>query len=217
MVHNVRATLPTSVLTFIPFIDEEIYSWSPNLQFFFCLLGTQPWHMEVPRLGVELELQLPGYTTAHGNARSLNHCVRPSQIHFCCAMTGTPKSISFTSNILPLKNGNRVQETFTPNWLCCLTHTWKLIILLLCCCLCSCEIVSFLLHVIEAILVLVRIQHIRGFPSSQILPQPPAAAPLTQSKLKFGCVILTLFPKVILLENVATGACLLRSKSCAVR
>ena len=47
--------------------------------------------MEVPRLGVELELQLPAYTTAtamrdpsqvydlhhSGNAGSLNPCVRP--------------------------------------------------------------------------------------------------------------------------------------------
>ena len=35
--------------------------------FFFCLLsfaGQQPWHMEVPRQGVQLELQLPAYTTA---------------------------------------------------------------------------------------------------------------------------------------------------------
>ena len=32
--------------------------------FFFVLLGLHPWHMEVPRLGFELELQLPAYTTA---------------------------------------------------------------------------------------------------------------------------------------------------------
>ena len=32
--------------------------------FFFCLLGPHPWHMEVPRSGVESELQLPAYTTA---------------------------------------------------------------------------------------------------------------------------------------------------------
>ena len=50
------------------------------------------WHMKVPRLGVESKLQLPAYvtatatqdlstsvtcTTAHGNARYLNHRVRP--------------------------------------------------------------------------------------------------------------------------------------------
>ena len=42
-------------------------------------LGPQVQHMEVPRLGVELELQLPActtatsatYTIAHGNARPL--------------------------------------------------------------------------------------------------------------------------------------------------
>ena len=39
---------------------------------FFCgFLGLHLWHMEVPRLGVQLELQLPAY--AHGNARSLTH------------------------------------------------------------------------------------------------------------------------------------------------
>ena len=52
--------------------------------FFFGLLGLQPWHVEVPRLGVQSELQprqigalSRTYTTAHGNARSLTHRVRP--------------------------------------------------------------------------------------------------------------------------------------------
>ena len=36
-----------------------------------CSLGLL--HMEVPRLGFELELQLLAYTTAHGNAGSLTH------------------------------------------------------------------------------------------------------------------------------------------------
>ena len=30
----------------------------------FCFLGPYPRHMEVPRLGVEAELQLPAYITA---------------------------------------------------------------------------------------------------------------------------------------------------------
>ena len=63
-----------------------------KLIFFVCVclfvfLGLHPWHMEVPRLGVKSELQLPAYTTAtqqrqiqatsvsyttaHGNAKSL--------------------------------------------------------------------------------------------------------------------------------------------------
>ena len=33
--------------------------------FFFCfILGLPPWHMEIPRLGVYSELQLPAYATA---------------------------------------------------------------------------------------------------------------------------------------------------------
>ena len=40
-------------------------------------LGLDPWHMEVPRLGVKLKLQLPAYTTAHGNAWSLTHWAMP--------------------------------------------------------------------------------------------------------------------------------------------
>ena len=32
--------------------------------FFFVFLGPHPWHMEVPRLGVKCELQLPAYATA---------------------------------------------------------------------------------------------------------------------------------------------------------
>ena len=32
--------------------------------FLFCFLQSHPWHVEGPTLGVELELQLPVYTTA---------------------------------------------------------------------------------------------------------------------------------------------------------
>ena len=35
-----------------------------HLLFFFCFLGLQLWHMEVPRPGGELELQPLAYTTA---------------------------------------------------------------------------------------------------------------------------------------------------------
>ena len=61
--------------------------------FNFCFLGPHPWNMEVHRLGVQWELELPTYTvataargiwassatytTAHSNARSLTHWVRP--------------------------------------------------------------------------------------------------------------------------------------------
>ena len=83
--------------------------------FFFFFLGPHPRHMEVPRLGVELELQLPNYATAiatqapslicelHHSSRQhripdslsesrdqTNIFMDTSQICFCCAATGTP-------------------------------------------------------------------------------------------------------------------------------
>ena len=49
---------------------------------FLSFLGPHLWHMEVPRLGVELEVQLLAYTTACGNARSflLNEARDPTQL-----------------------------------------------------------------------------------------------------------------------------------------
>ena len=58
----------------------------------FFFLGRHVWHMEVPRLGVESELQLLAFTmaqkrqiraasatyaTVHGSGRSLTHWARP--------------------------------------------------------------------------------------------------------------------------------------------
>ena len=66
--------------------------------FFFCFLWSHLQHMEVPGVGVELELQLPDYITVIvtpdlssicGNSGSLTHWVRPgieppsSQILYC--------------------------------------------------------------------------------------------------------------------------------------
>ena len=60
----------------------------PFFFFFFGLFRAIPWHVEVPRLGVESELLLPAYatvtampdptvsatyTTAHSNPGSLTH------------------------------------------------------------------------------------------------------------------------------------------------
>ena len=86
-----------------------------NHYYFFIFLGPHPRYMEVPRLRVESELQLPAYTTAtatqdlsriwnlhhssqprwvlnplrEARDRTRNFMV-PSWIHFCCATTGTP-------------------------------------------------------------------------------------------------------------------------------
>ena len=42
----------------------------PSILFFFFILGRHLPHMEVPRLGVKSELQLPAYTTSHSNTGS---------------------------------------------------------------------------------------------------------------------------------------------------
>ena len=83
------------------------------LLFGFFFLGPYPWHVEVPRLGVKLELQLPAYTTAAQDPSRvclLHHSSRQrwipdplsetrdrtciftdtSQICFCYTTTGTP-------------------------------------------------------------------------------------------------------------------------------
>ena len=92
--------------------------------FVFCFLGLHPWHMKVPRLGVELELQLLAYTTATAKpdlslVYNLHHSSRqcqilnplseatdqtcnltaPRWIRFCCTMTGTTRSLKWWSSI----------------------------------------------------------------------------------------------------------------------
>ena len=67
--------LNTAVVPILPLLPSPVL-----LQLFcvyVCLLGMRPWHVEVPRLGVESELQLRAYTTAHGNAGSLTQWSRP--------------------------------------------------------------------------------------------------------------------------------------------
>ena len=98
---------------------------------FFCLfvcfwfLGLHPWHMEVPRLGLESELQLPACTiaTAMQDPSRICHLHHSSQecripnplaktrdwtcilmdtswIHFCCSTMGTPDGSYFSSYLV---------------------------------------------------------------------------------------------------------------------
>ena len=53
-----------------------IYTFK-NFIFIFHFLGPHVQHIEAPRLRVELELQLPAYTTAHGNTGGPTHWARP--------------------------------------------------------------------------------------------------------------------------------------------
>ena len=83
------------LMCFQKFLQWALYSFIYLFIYLFIYsvyLGPYPWHMEVPRLGVQLELQLPAYATAqqfgiwaasvtyatgHGNTRSLAHWARP--------------------------------------------------------------------------------------------------------------------------------------------
>ena len=81
----------------------------------FVFFGLHPWHMEVPRLGVSPELQLPAYARAIATPDLSHVCdlhrsswqqrildplsetgnrtrnlMVPSQICFCCTTMGTP-------------------------------------------------------------------------------------------------------------------------------
>ena len=87
---------------------------------FVCFLGPHLRQVEVPRLGVEVELELPAYATATRDpmclrptpqltAGSLTHWERPGieletswflvPIHFPCATTGTPAATSWCVTI----------------------------------------------------------------------------------------------------------------------
>ena len=95
------------IIIFVIFVINDLWF------FFFFFLGPHSQHMEVHRLGVQLELQLPAYTTAAAKpdpshvcdlhhspwqcwilnplseAKDWTHDIMPpSRIHFCCAMTG---------------------------------------------------------------------------------------------------------------------------------
>ena len=89
-------SLISGTLVKTPNITSPLLEWLfylfVYLFIYFCFLGQHSRHMEVPRLGVEVELQLPAYTTAtatpylscvcnlhHSSQqlRILNHWARP--------------------------------------------------------------------------------------------------------------------------------------------
>ena len=93
----------------------ECYALDTLLSTPFCFLGLQVWHMEVPRLGIELELLLPAYVRATETWDPSHICdlhpssqqrrildplseardqtgilMDTSRIRFCCTTAGTP-------------------------------------------------------------------------------------------------------------------------------
>ena len=123
---------------------SETYLWV----FFFSsssFLLLHLWHMEDPRLGVKLELQLPAYATAtpthdpsrvcdphrsQWQSRILNplreardqtgNLTVPSRIHFTCSMMGTPDVSLYVfpsclSSVFPSREPCRSNGIFLPN------------------------------------------------------------------------------------------------------
>ena len=72
---NLNNIVFSSYLTGLCFVKVGWYKayYSLRIISFFGDGAHLLWHMEVPRLGVKLELQLLAYTIAHGNAGSLTH------------------------------------------------------------------------------------------------------------------------------------------------
>ena len=69
--HPLRGLLSPFPPCNLPFIvslrhrkSPHCTSPEPKVSFFFFFLGPHLQHMEIPGLGIELELQLPAYTTA---------------------------------------------------------------------------------------------------------------------------------------------------------
>ena len=105
--------------------------------YIICFLGPYPGHVEVPRLGVKSELQLPAYATAtatldlscicnphHSSqqhrilnplieARDRTHVLMDnSWVYFLCTMTGTPQSAALIIILL----GSVSLEPHTIHW-----------------------------------------------------------------------------------------------------
>ena len=70
---------PVPLPTLLPIPLE--WGWPPLLLFIyffiFVFLRPHPWHVEVPRLGVEPELQLPAYTTTSTSSTRQRRILNP--------------------------------------------------------------------------------------------------------------------------------------------
>ena len=80
-------TMPTVMLMGLVevVVDGDDYSNCRDVDGFFffllfCFLGPHLQHMEAPRLGVQLELQLPVYTTATATSGSKPHLQSTPQL-----------------------------------------------------------------------------------------------------------------------------------------
>ena len=124
VIHKVEAPQGSTVIILYSYSSFTFSFFLPSFSFLPSFLGAHLQHMEVPRLGVELELQLPAYTTGKAMQDlslvfNLHHSSRQcgflnalsksrdrtcnfmvtSWIRFCCPTTGTP-SFTFSLSVL---------------------------------------------------------------------------------------------------------------------
>ena len=61
--HTHNVCICTYIHTYVP-LSLYMYMCIYVFPFLFCFLGPHLWHMDIPRLGVKLELELPAYAAA---------------------------------------------------------------------------------------------------------------------------------------------------------
>ena len=72
----------------------------------FCSLGPHPWHVEVPRLGVQSELQLLSFATATATSETSCICHLYHSLRQCWIL----KPLS--------RAGDRTRNLMVPSWIC---------------------------------------------------------------------------------------------------
>ena len=81
---------------------------------FACFLGLNPWHMEVPRLGVELELQLLAYTTVI-EMQDLGHVCKLHRSSWQCRILNPLSEARDLTCVLMDTSWARYHSTMTGN------------------------------------------------------------------------------------------------------
>ena len=119
------ANLQLSLDSFVRCFNlQRLFLFFTLFIYLFCILGPYLQHMEVPRPGVEVELQLLAHATTHGNARSLTRWARPG-IELASswillglinhwATKGTPQSLFL--NPIPLTTDCIFQSILLKTW-----------------------------------------------------------------------------------------------------
>ena len=92
--------------------------------FFFCFLGLHPRHMEVPRLGVKLELQLLAYTTATATQDLSHVCDLYHSSQHCWIVNPLRPGIKCETSWLIVRFVSTAPQWEFQEWLLTLSDSW---------------------------------------------------------------------------------------------